>query len=87
MNILIIFIVLIILGSVTGGKGKHKTGTWLQKTHFLRADEYICSVCGRSAAKPRRACPHCGAEMRKSKYDPSWVDEAEMMSALFDDDW
>ena len=87
MTILIIIIVLIILGSSTGGNNKHKTGSWTQKTHLLRADEYICSNCGRSISKPRRTCPHCNAEIKKTKYDPSWVDEAEMMSALFDDDW
>jgi len=25
--------------------------------------------------------------MKKAKYDPSWVDEAEGLSAIFDDDW
>ena len=25
--------------------------------------------------------------MKKTKYDPSWVDEAEALSALLDDDW
>jgi hypothetical protein len=25
--------------------------------------------------------------MKKAKYDPSWVDEAEGLSALLDDDW
>lgn len=87
MNILIIIMILIILGSITGGSVRHKTGTWTQKTHLLRADEYICSSCERSAVKPYRTCPHCGAKMRKTKYDPSWVDEAEMMSLLCDDDW
>ena len=77
----------IILGLITGGKDKRKTGTWIRKTHNLRADEYICSVCGRSVPKTRRTCPYCGAEMRKTNYEASWVDEAEMMSALCDDDW
>ena len=87
MTILIIIIVLIILSTSTGENNRHKTGSWTQKTHFLRADEYICPNCGRSTAKPRRTCPYCSTEIKKTKYAPSWVDEAEMMSAIFDDDW
>lgn len=60
---------------------------WVQKTHLFRADEYICSKCGAVANKPYKACPRCGAVMGKTKYDPSWVDEAEGLSALLDDDW
>lgn len=60
-----------------------KKAYWTQKTHLLRADEYICSACGRSANKAYKQCPSCGAVMGKSKYDPSWVDEAEMMDILF----
>ena len=60
---------------------------WIQKTHLFRADEYICSRCGASYGKPYKVCPNCQSEMGKSKYDPSWVDEAEGLSALLDDDW
>ena len=59
----------------------------IQKTHLFRADEYICSRCGASYGKPYKVCPNCQSEMGKSKYDPSWVDEAEGLSALLDDDW
>ena len=61
------------------GKRDKKTAYWTQKTHLFKADEYICSHCGFSADKPYRNCPKCGSEMKKSKYDPSWVDEAEIM--------
>ncbi len=64
-----------------------KSACWTQRTHLFRADEYICSACGRSSAKPASFCPHCGRRMKGSKYDPSWVDEAEGLSALLDDDW
>ncbi len=64
-----------------------KTGYWTQRTHLFRADEFICSVCKASSDKPYKECPACGAPMKKSKYDPSWVDEAEGLSALVDDDW
>ena len=60
---------------------------WIQKTHLFRADEYICSGCGASCRKPYRICPNCLSKMGKTSYDPSWVDEAEGLSALLDDDW
>ena len=64
-----------------------KSAHWIQRTHLFRADEYICSACGASYKKPYRECPSCGASMKKAKYDPSWVDETEGLSALLDDDW
>lgn len=64
-----------------------KTAHWIQKTHLFRSDEYICSSCGRSCEKPFRTCPACGAAMKKAKYEPSWVDEAEGLSTILDDDW
>ena len=60
---------------------------WVQKTHLFRADEYICSHCGITYNKPYKVCPNCQSVMGKSKYDPSWVDEAEELSVILDDDW
>lgn len=64
-----------------------KSAYWVQRTHLFRADEYICSTCKASSHKPHKVCPSCNAPMRKTKYDPSWVDEAESLSAILDDDW
>ena len=60
---------------------------WLQKTHLFRADEFVCSKCAASFSKPYAICPSCGVEMKSTKYDPSWVEEAEGLSAILDDDW
>ncbi|MBO6041068.1 MAG: hypothetical protein J6P58_07640 [Oscillospiraceae bacterium] len=60
---------------------------WIRRTHLLRADEYICSACAAASGRPQKRCPACGALMRRTKYDPSWVDEAEGLSALLDDDF
>lgn len=60
---------------------------WIQKAHLFRADEYICSQCRAVYDKPYKTCPTCGTVMGKTKYDPSWVDEAEGLSAILDDDW
>ena len=58
------------------------TAYWIQKTHLLRADEYKCSACGGCFDKPYERCPNCGRNMTKSKYDPTWVDEVEIMDLL-----
>ena len=49
---------------------------WVQKTHLFKADEYICSRCSGSFEKRYKTCPNCGAIMGKTKYNPTWVDEA-----------
>lgn len=58
---------------------------WIRHTHLFRKDEYECSACGFNTDKPYRVCPRCGLEMKGPKYDPSWVDEMEMMDAIYDD--
>ena len=60
---------------------------WIQRTHLFRADEFICSACRSVYDKPYKICPSCGVSMKKAKYDASWVDEAEGLSAILDDDW
>ena len=64
-----------------------KSAFWTQRTHLFRADEYICSACNASSKKPYQICPSCHSPMKRSNFDPSWVDEAEMLSALLDEDW
>ena len=64
-----------------------KKAGWTQKTHLFKADEYICSACGVSCGKPAKNCPCCGAKMKNGRYEASWVDEAEALSAILDDDW
>lgn len=59
---------------------------WTQKTHLFSDDEYICSSCGYSSPKPYSECPGCGSRMHGSKYDASFVDEAEMFDIILGDD-
>ena len=63
---------------------KKKT-VWIQKTHFLRADEFICSVCGYKSKIAKKTCPNCGEHLSKIKYDASWVDEAELIDMILED--
>ena len=62
--------------------GRKKKACWIRKTHLLRADEFECSACGRRFDKPYEKCPYCGRDMDGSRYDPSWVDEAEILDIL-----
>ncbi len=64
-----------------------KKAHWTRQTHLFRPDAYICSACGASSDRPRKTCPSCGAAMKDTKIEPSWIDEAEGLSALLDDDW
>ncbi len=64
-----------------------KIAHWTQRTYLFRADEYICSACQFVSDKPYKVCPACGATMKKARYDASWVDEAEGLAAVLDDDW
>ena len=72
---------------ITNSMRQGRTAYWIQKTHLFRADEYICSACRAIYGELFSICPSCGAYMKKSKYDPSWVDEMEDMLAFLDDDW
>ncbi len=64
-----------------------KSSRWIRKTHLFKADEYVCSSCGSKSDKPYAVCPVCGLPMKRVQYEASWVDEAEGLSALLDDDW
>lgn len=64
-----------------------KSAHRIQRTHLFRADEFICSECRSVCNKPYKVCPECGTPMKETKYDAFWVDEAEGLSAILDDDW
>ena len=64
-----------------------KSTHWIPRTHLYCADEFICSAWRSVNDKPYYVCPECEAPMKKTKYDASWVEEAEGLSALLHDDW
>ena len=66
-------------------KQKKKSPVWIRKTHFLRADEFICSDCGCKAKKAYKTCPGCGVRINKIIYDASWVDEAELIDMMWEE--
>lgn len=62
-----------------------KSAHWIRHTHVFRSDEYECSNCGNTVAKPKKTCPNCRCTMHGSKGDLGWVDEMEAIDAFFDD--
>ena len=62
-----------------------KTGYWTGGAKLFAADEYVCSSCGYKGKKMLPVCPRCNARMKGSKYDPKWIDELEILDAIFDD--
>ena len=61
-----------------------KYARWKKRTHLFKADDYVCSACHKASARPAGVCPCCGAVMKKTGYDPHWVDEIENMDAFLD---
>lgn len=61
---------------------KKRKAQWIRKTHIFRKDEYICSVCSFIAQSSLPVCPKCGSTMKNCKYDPTWVDEIEMLDII-----
>ena len=68
-----------------GKSKKMDTGCWIEHEHLFSGSTYECSLCHGSFKKRTEMCPRCKAEMRKGKYDPQWVDELEIMDAIFGD--
>ncbi|MBQ6535945.1 MAG: hypothetical protein IJI40_04120 [Firmicutes bacterium] len=61
-----------------------KYARWIRRAHLFKKDEYICSSCKARFRRAGKTCPCCGAAMKKTKYDPRWVDEIEDVDALLD---
>lgn len=72
-------------GVCEDGTMRNKASKWIKKTRLFRSDVYVCFNCGFSAARPSKVCPGCGAVMKGTRYDPTWVDEMEMIDAFLDD--
>ena len=61
---------------------KKKKAKWIIRTHLFRKDEYECSACGWLTIAPYRICPNCGAVMKGSETDTTWMDEMEEYDAI-----
>ena len=43
---------------------------WIIKQHLTRANEYVCSECKASFAKPWSYCPKCGVTPQSINSNP-----------------
>ena len=59
---------------------------WIEREHLFDGTEYVCSRCASSFEEPWEECPACGVRMEKIKYDPVYVDGAEMLDILLGDE-
>lgn len=59
---------------------------WIRHSHLFDSDTYECSRCGAVFKKKTPACPNCGTQLGLERKEPDWVDEAEELSWLLDDD-
>ena len=73
------------MGLFKSNDNKRKTACWIEHAHLFRGSTFECSACHTVFKERTKNCPRCGAEMKKGKYDPQWVDELEMFDAIFDD--
>ena len=58
------------------------SASWTQITHLSGADIYECSACGSKTQRLSAYCPSCGSSMTRVQYEPSWVEEAEMLEII-----
>ncbi len=59
---------------------------WIKHSHLFDPDDYECSRCGAVFKKKYPACPNCGTTLESEKEEQDWVDEAEGLSWILDDD-
>ena len=59
---------------------------WIKHSHLFDPDEYECSVCHVSFENKYPSCPSCRNPMNTEREEQDWVDEAEEISWLMDDD-
>ena len=54
---------------------------WIKHEHLFRKTEYECSHCRARVNSPAAFCPACGAEMRRGRTEPDWIEEMEFYDA------
>jgi len=65
---------------------KNREPYWIRHTHLFDPDEYECSRCGAVFAQKYPACPNCRIRPGQEREEPDWVEEAEELDWLLDDD-
>lgn len=65
---------------------RNKEPHWIKRTHLFERDEYECSKCGKRVPDASGVCTNCGASMVGMEDPQDWVDEAEELDWMMEDD-
>ena len=58
--------------------------SWIKHERLFGGDKYECTACRAQFKKKAASCPNCGARMTKTKFDPKWIDEMELLDIISD---
>lgn len=59
---------------------------WIRHSHLFDPDEYECSYCHETYQKKYPSCPNCGTNLTAEREEEDWIDEAEELDWILDDD-
>ncbi len=61
---------------------------WIRHSHFFDQDDFECPVCGKRFNDMYDSCPACGNAISGEYPDiqDDWIEEAEELDWLLDDD-
>ena len=59
---------------------------WIKHSHLFDPDEYECSRCHAVFKKKYPSCPNCGCSLIAEREEQDWVDEAEELDWILEDD-
>ena len=59
---------------------------WIKHSHLFDPDEYECSNCHGTYQKKYPSCPSCGTNLTAEREEEDWIDEAEELDWILDDE-
>ncbi len=61
---------------------------WIRYSHLFDPDDYECPVCGNRFTDTFSTCPSCGNIItgQSNRSQDDWVEEAEELDWMLDDD-
>ena len=59
---------------------------WIKHSHLFDPDEYECSRCHAVFKEKYSSCPNCDSSLNAEREEQDWVDEAEELDWILEDD-